>query len=55
MVDTGLITQLLREKGHTVQHVEAVSENSGDWIFTVDGQPLDLVQTRALLEDETPE
>ena len=55
MVDTGLITQQLRAKGHKVEHVEAVSENSGDWIFIVDGQSLDLTQTRALLEDETAE
>lgn len=55
MVDTGLITEQLRAKGHTVQHVEAVSENAGDWIFIVDGESLDLASARALLADETTE
>lgn len=53
MVDTGLITQQLRAKGHTVEHVEVVSENAGDYTFIVDGQTLDLDSVRALLEDET--
>ncbi len=52
MVDTGLITQQLRAKGYKVEHVEAVSTNSGDWIFTVNGEPLNLDAVRALLEDE---
>ena len=53
MVDTGLITQQLRAKGHTVQHVEAVSENSGNWIFIVDGNSLTLEEARALLEADS--
>ncbi len=53
MVDTGLITQQLRAKGHTVEHVEAVSENAGDWVFLVDGVTLNLEGARALLEEET--
>ena len=55
MVDTALITQQLRAKGYTVQHVEAVSENSGDWIFIVDGESLNLEAARALLEADTAE
>ncbi len=55
MVDTSLIAAQLRAKGHTVGHVEAVSENAGDWIFIVDGEPLDLTAVRALLSDETAE
>ncbi len=55
MVDTGLLTQQLRAKGHTVEHVEAVSENAGNWIFIVDGQTLDLDAARALLEDNVAE
>ena len=55
MVDTGLITQQLRAKGYTVGHVEAVSENSGDWIFIVNGDSLTLEQARALLEEGSAE
>ncbi len=55
MVDTDLITQQLRAKGHTVSHVEVVSENAGDYVFLVDGNTLDLAQARALLGDESPE
>ncbi len=55
MVDTGLITQQLRAKGYTVEHVEAVAENSGDWVFIVDGESLTLEEARALLEDESAE
>ena len=55
MVDTGLITQQLRAKGYTVEHVEAVSENAGDWGFIVNGESLDLEAARALLEDEAAE
>ena len=53
MVDTGLITQQLRAKGYTVEHVEAVSENSGDWVFIVDGESLTLEGARALLEEDS--
>ncbi len=55
MVDTALITQQLRAKGYSVQHVEAVSANSGDWIFIVDGRSLNLEEARALLESDTAE
>lgn len=55
MVDTALITQQLRAKGYTVQHVEAVAENSGNWIFIVDGNSLNLEEARALLEEASAE
>ena len=55
MVDTDLIAAQLRAKGHKVGHIEAVSENAGDWIFHVDGDNLDLDSVRALLGDEVAE
>jgi hypothetical protein len=55
MVDTGLIAQQLRAKGHAVGHIEVVAENAGDYIFVVDGQPLNLTEVRALLGDEAAE
>ena len=55
MVDTGLITQQLRAKGYTVEHVEVVSENSGDYVFLVDGESLNLDAARALLEEDSAE
>lgn len=53
MVDTELIANQLRAKGYTVTHIEAVSENSGDYIFLIDGESLNLEAARALLEDNT--
>ena len=50
MVDTELIVQALRDRGHTVGHVIPVPENAGGYEFQVDGGTLTLEEARALLE-----
>lgn len=52
MVDTDLITNLLRHHGHTVEAVVHVPDNAGEYEFSVDGTLLSLAETRQLLEHE---
>jgi hypothetical protein len=49
-VDTELLVQSLRKRGHTVEGVIKVPDNAGDYEFIVDGATLNLDETRALLE-----
>ncbi len=54
MVDIELLVQALRNAGHRVEDVHHVPENAGDYELTVDGNVLNLEETRRLLEqDET--
>jgi hypothetical protein len=53
MLDTDLLVQDLRAKGHTVGHVISIPENAGSFEFLVDGQILTLEQVRELLESES--
>ncbi|HEX4154444.1 MAG TPA: hypothetical protein VHY48_02405 [Acidobacteriaceae bacterium] len=50
MIDTELIVETLRKRGHTVESVIPVPENAGEYEFLVDGELLSLEETRALLE-----
>jgi hypothetical protein len=52
MIDTGLIVETLRRRGHTVESVIPTPENAGEYEFLVDGQMLSLEETRALMEDD---
>ena len=54
-VDTELIVNSLRKRGHTVEGVIKVPENAGDYEFVVDGVTLTLEETRALLERDQEE
>jgi hypothetical protein len=54
-VDTGLLVQSLRKRGHTVDGVIKVPDNAGDYEFIVDGATLTLEETRALLERDQAE
>ena len=49
-VDTELLVQSLRKRGHTVEGVIKVPDNAGDYEFIVDGVTLTLAEARALLE-----
>lgn len=51
-VDTELIVNSLRKRGHTVEGVIKVPDNAGDYEFIVDGITLNLDETRALLEHD---
>jgi hypothetical protein len=51
-VDTDLIVEQLRVRGHEVGHVIPVSDNAGEFEFQVDGGLLSLAEVRALLEAE---
>jgi len=51
-IDTDLIVQALRRKGHTVGHVIPVPDNGGEFEFEVDGNLLPLTEARALLEHD---
>jgi len=54
MVDIDLIVETLRKRGHAVERVISVPENAGEFEFIVDGNTLNLAETRSLLEqDET--
>ena len=56
MIDTDLIVEQLRSRGHAVGHVNKVPENAGEYEFEVDGTLLSLSETRALLAaDHTTE
>jgi hypothetical protein len=50
MVDTDLLVQALRKRGHNVGHVIALPDNAGDYEMTVDGNLLTLAEARLLLE-----
>ena len=52
MVDTTLIVEILRRRGHEVGHVIPVPDNAGTWELQVDGALLSLEEVRALMEDE---
>ena len=54
-VDTELLVQSLRKRGHTVAGVIKVPDNAGDYEFIVDGATLNLDETRALLERDQAE
>jgi len=49
MVDTELIVNSLRKRGHTVEGVIKTPDNAGDYEFIVDGVTLTLEETRDLL------
>jgi hypothetical protein len=49
-VDTELLVQSLRKRGHVVNGVIPVPDNAGDFEFVVDGVTMTLVEARALLE-----
>jgi len=49
-VDTELLVQSLRKRGHTVDGVIKVPDNAGDYEFIVDGQTITLDEARGLLE-----
>jgi hypothetical protein len=49
-VDTELLVQSLRKRGHAVEGVIKVPDNAGDYEFIVDGVTLTLEEARALLE-----
>ena len=49
MIDTNLIVEQLRTRGHAVGHVTKVPDNAGEYEFEVDGALLSLSETRALL------
>jgi len=51
-VDTELLVQSLRKRGHIVEGVIKVPDNAGDYEFIVDGVTLNLEETRALLEHD---
>jgi len=48
-VDTELIINSLRKRGHTVEGVIKTPDNAGDYEFIVDGVTLTLEETRDLL------
>jgi len=54
-VDTELLVQSLRKRGHIVGHVIKVPDNAGDYEFLVDGATLTLEEARALLERDQAE
>ena len=51
-VDTELLVQSLRKRGHTVEGVIKVPDNAGDYEFIVDGNTLTLEEARTLLEHD---
>ena len=54
-VDTELIVESLRKRGHTVESVIKVPDNAGDYEFIVDGATLTLEETRELLAQDQAE
>jgi hypothetical protein len=52
MIDTGLIAEGLRSRGHVLGHINKVPANAGDWEFEVDGQLLTLDAVRLLMETD---
>jgi len=54
MVDIDLLVEALRKRGHKVEGIFKVPDNAGEYEFVVDGNTLNLEETRTLLErDET--
>jgi len=51
-VDTGLIIESLRKRGHVVASVIPVPENAGEYEFIVDGETLTLEEVRSLLAED---
>ena len=54
-VDTDLIVESLRKRGHTVESVIKVPDTAGDYEFIVDGNTLTLDETRDLLARDQAE
>jgi hypothetical protein len=54
-VDTELLVESLRKRGHTVDGVIKVPDNAGDYEFIVDGQTITLDEARALLARDQAE
>jgi len=54
MVDIDLLVEALRKRGHKVEGVFKVPDNAGDYELIVDGNTLNLAETRQLLEAEEP-
>ncbi len=52
MIDTGLIVEALRSRGHEVGHVISTPANAGEFEFEVDGETLTLGEARALIADD---
>jgi hypothetical protein len=50
MVDIDLLVQQLRKRGHKVEGVHHVPDNAGEYEFIVDGNVLNLDETRRVLE-----
>ena len=50
MIDTNLIVEQLRTRGHAVGHVNKLPANAGEWEFEIDGELLTLPEARALLD-----
>ncbi len=50
MVDIDLLVHELKKYGHTVEGVNSVPENAGEYELFIDGAQLSLVEARALLE-----
>lgn len=55
MVDTELLSEALRQRGHTVDGVIPVPHDAGEYEFIVDGETLSLAEARALLTAEQVE
>jgi hypothetical protein len=54
MVDIDLLVEALRKRGHKVGGIFKVPDNAGEYEFVVDGNTLNLAETRQLLESEEP-
>lgn len=54
-VDTELIINSLKKRGHTVEGVIKVPDNAGDYEFIVDGVTLTLEEVRELLARDQEE
>jgi putative NADH-flavin reductase len=52
MVDTDLLVQALRKRGHTVGAIFHVPENAGEYELDVDGDIITLAEARSLLEQK---
>jgi hypothetical protein len=50
MVDIDLLVEALRKRGHKVEGIFKVPDNAGEYEFIVDGNTLNLAETRQLLE-----
>ena len=54
-VDTELLANSLRKRGHTVEGIIKVPDNAGDYEFIVDGATLTLEEARDLLARDQEE